>query len=109
MCITWQSEWSIKPYIIMQGMFFVNSNINNTTRVFNSFVKLKAPNLTVFGTGKCFTSAKGVSYLGGSGGMPPRKFLKYNTQKRHFQRFCGTQESVSQARLEFTLEFLFKK
>ena len=60
-------------------------------------------------------STKGASYLGGSGGMFPQEIFKIEHSETLFPSFLEreyppprAQESVSQARLEFT-QILFKK
>ena len=49
-----------------------------------------------------------ASYLGGSGDMFPREICKKRTLRNAVSRVSGTQESVSQGRLEFT-QIVFKK
>ena len=43
-----------------------------------------------------------ASYLGASGAMFPREICKKRTLRNAVSRVSGTQESVSQGRLEFT-------
>ena len=43
-----------------------------------------------------------ASYLGGSGDMSPREICKKRTLRNAVSRVSGTQESVSQGRMEFT-------
>ena len=45
---------------------------------------------------------KDASYLGGSDYMFPREIFKIRTLRNAVSRVSGTQESVSQGRLEFT-------
>jgi len=52
--------------------------------------------------------AEGASYLGGSGDMFPQEIFKKRTLRNAVSRFSGTQESVSQGRLEFT-QIVFNK
>ena len=46
--------------------------------------------------------AEDVSYLGGSGDMFSQEIFKKRTLRNAVSRVSGTQESVSQGRLEFT-------
>ena len=52
--------------------------------------------------------AEDASYLGGSGDMFPQEIFKKRTLRNAVSRVSGTQESVSQGRLEFT-QVVFKK
>ena len=46
--------------------------------------------------------AEDASYLGGSGDLFPQEIFKKRTLRNAVSRVSGTQESVSQGRLEFT-------
>ena len=50
-------------------------------------IVLKAPDVTVFGTGRCLTSAKGTSYLGESGAVLPQKTFKIKHSEMPFPAF----------------------
>ena len=87
-------------------------NINWGIQGFKQFCKvadifLKAPDVTVFSAARRLGSAKGASYLGKvCGACRPGNFLN-KTLRNAVSSASGTQELVSQARLEFT-QILFR-
>ena len=98
----------------LAGIFIKNKTLSErtlgrrcTTQGFRQFCKvadiyLKAPDGKFFGAARRLTSAEDASYLGESGACSSRKFLKYRTLRNAVSRVSGTQESISQSRLEFT-------
>ena len=72
-----QIWWSVCPPISDLCKLHVHCNINHTYSAVNNFGS-RRPH---------FLSAEGASLLGGSGGMPPRKFWKLHAWKCYFQRF----------------------
>ena len=59
-------------------------------RVFDSYIVLKTPDVTVFGAKRRLTSAEGASYLGGSGGALPQKIFKIELSETPFPAFLET-------------------